>query len=346
MGDGSTAVAKVAAKDLMARETKGTFRHEVARILTAAAEVMPKHMTPDRMLALVYAAATKTPKLFDCTTASLGMCLVTCAELGLEPGIAGHVYLIPRNMKIRGGRGEADRWEMQCTLLVGYKGYCELARRSGEIASLDAVPVYAGEPFKVRRGTNPGIDHEWLGDVDRSDANLVAVYAIARMRDGSIAYEVLTRQEVDARRKRSSSSGEGPWVTDYARMARKTALRLLFAGGLVPLSADIVRAIEADDEGEDYIDVATTDAAHATRRSAMDSLRGLVQGAAESASETTTDAPTHEPNPDLADAIDKMAICDNEREIAGLLKDAADWHPADLAMVEAAAEKRRAALKS
>jgi recombination protein RecT len=128
-----TAVAKVSAKALMERETKGTFRHEVARILTAAAEVMPKHMTPERMLSLVYAAATKTPKLFDCTTASLGMCLMTCAEMGLEPGQAGHVYLIPRfNSKTNA---------MECTILVGYKGLCELARRSSQVATLDAVPV-------------------------------------------------------------------------------------------------------------------------------------------------------------------------------------------------------------
>ena len=76
-------------------------------------------MTPERMLALVYTAATKNPKLFDCTTASLGMCLVTCAELGLEPGIAGHVYLIPQeNRKARVTEVHLDD--------RGYKGYCEL----------------------------------------------------------------------------------------------------------------------------------------------------------------------------------------------------------------------------
>ena len=341
MSEQGTAVAKTPAKSLMEKETKGTFRYDVARILTAASEVMPQHMTPKRMLALVYAAATKTPKLFDCTTASLGMCLTTCAELGLEPGIAGHVYLIPRNSKIKGARGEPDRWEMQCTLLVGYKGFCELARRSGEIASIDAVPVYEGEPFKVRRGTDPGIDHEWRGDVDRSDKKLVAVYAIARMRDGSIAYEVLTRQEIDARRNRSQSSGSGPWVTDYARMARKTGLRLLFAGGLVPLSAEIVRAIEADDEGEGYIDVAGEED-NKTRLGAMDSLRGLLQR-----SEVASDAEA-DPRaqlPDIASALDRLGLCTSPSEVERIVKETDGWHEADAKVVQEAAQRRLAELK-
>ena len=70
-------------------------------------------------------------------------------------------------------------------------------------------------------------------------------------------------------------------------MARKTGLRLLFAGGLVPLSAEIVRAIEADDEGEGYIDVAGRRTTRPASR-AMDSLRGS-SSAPEVASETEAD---------------------------------------------------------
>lgn len=77
-------------------------------------------------------------------------------------------------------------------------------------------------------------------------------------------------------------------------------------------------------------------------RNATESLKEMV---AKAKSEKSA-GKNHTTNPDLADVLDKMTLAESEREIAGLLKDAADWHPADLAMVEAAAEKRRAALKS
>ena len=339
--------------DLEIRKVKGTFLGDVKRIMADAGDLLPRHMTAERMIKLVYAAATKQPDLLHCTTASIGHCLTTCSELGLEPGdTRGHVYLIPRRNSRAG--------IVECTLLIGYKGYVELARRSNEIANIDAVVVYEGEPFEVKRGAHPDILHTWVPGVDRSDDKIVAAYAVVSLRSGGIVLEALTRDEINSRHRarsqawqwaetgdknRSGGKKDSPWHTDYARMCRKSAIRSLLTGGLVPLSAELVRAIEYDNETDSrVIDVPAVSAA--PRLSAVDSLRGLVQGAVEIASETTADAPTHEPNPDLADAIDKMAICDNEREIAGLLKDAADWHPADLAMVEAAAEKRRGALKS
>lgn len=287
-------------------QTKQTFRQSLAKIVQESAELLPRHMTPERMLKLVYAAATKTPKLFQCTPASIGMCLTTCSELGLEPGdVRGHVYLIPRENNKAG--------VTECTLQIGYKGYAELGRRSGEISSLDAAVVYKGEVFTVARGAHPDIKHEWVPDVDRSDSSIVAAYAIARLRDGSISFEVLTRQEIDARRARSMSRNNGPWVTDYARMARKSALRALFTGGLVPMSAEVIRAIEVDNE-DNVLDVqAETSPTQNTRSSAASSLRALALGVVQQAEEAdpgpaTDDSQDDDPSP-LADLKADLAKC-------------------------------------
>lgn len=283
--------------------TKQTFRTSLAKIVQDSAELLPRHMTPDRMMKLVYAAATKTPKLMQCTPASIGMCLTTCSELGLEPGdVRGHVYLIPRENRKAG--------VMECTLQIGYKGYAELGRRSGEIASVDASVVYKGEPFLVARGAHPDIQHEWRSDIDRSDSALVAAYAVVRLKDGSIAFEVLTRQEIDARRARSMSRDNGPWVTDYARMARKTALRALFTGGLVPMSAEIVRAIEVDND--DIIDVEAEkepSKPSAAKSAASASLKALAHAAAQD-DEITDPEDSDSINP-LADLKADLAKCDS-----------------------------------
>lgn len=292
--------------------TKQTFRTALAKIVQDSAELLPRHMTPDRMMKLVYAAATKTPKLMQCTPASIGMCLTTCSELGLEPGdVRGHVYLIPRENRKAG--------VMECTLQIGYKGYAELGRRSGEIASVDASVVYKGEPFLVVRGAHPDIQHEWRSDIDRSDSALVAAYAVVRLKDGSIAFEVLTRQEIDARRARSMSRDNGPWVTDYARMARKTALRALFTGGLVPMSAEIVRAIEVDND--DIIDVEAEEASKpsAARSAASASLKALAHAAAQD--DDIKDSEDSDSINPLADLQADLAKCDSADAVTGILND-------------------------
>lgn len=261
----------------MANDERGLTKKEqqthLQRIVQSAAVLLPSHMTPERMLKLVYAAATRQPKLFQCLEteqglASVGMCLTACSELGLEPGAErGHVYLIPREN--RKGRYPF----MECTLQIGYKGYAELGRRAG--VQVDGSVVYVGEPFMSSRTGGPpigeivkyagdlvlehpkllatyqreGIWHQWSDDVDRSDAKIRAAWAAVWV-DGRQVFEVLTKREIDARRARSQSGNNGPWVTDYARMARKTAIRSLFAGGLVPMSAEIVRALEIDHDDD------------------------------------------------------------------------------------------------
>ena len=54
--------------------------------------------------------------------------------------------------------------------------------------------------------------------------------------------------QVDQIRKRSKASGNGPWVTDYDEMARKTAVRRLCK--YLPLSVEMAEALEAEDRAE------------------------------------------------------------------------------------------------
>jgi recombination protein RecT len=163
-------------------------------------------------------------------------------ELGLEPASPlGHFYMIPRNIK----------GTTQCTHMIGYKGMCELARRSGFVKRINADIVYQDE---IEQGLfscsvePPEIRHKWSPVIDRDQKNIVCAYAIAELSDGNMVQVVLTSQDIDHRRSRSSARGNGPWVTDYAAMARKSALRALLGGGLVPLSAEMSRALQADDE--------------------------------------------------------------------------------------------------
>lgn len=211
------------------------------------AEIVPKMvarlLTPQRLIAIVASAASRTPKLLQCTPESVYTELHKAAQLGLEAaGPMGHYYLVPR------WNSRANR--MECTGIIGYKGLAELCRRSGEIARIDAAVVYDGELFEVRRGLSPDLVHVWDLGVQRTDSHVVAAYAVLETNAGAKYFEVLSRSEIERRRDRSQAKADGPWGTDFAAMCRKTALRALLAGGLVPLSSELATALELDGAAE------------------------------------------------------------------------------------------------
>jgi len=186
----------------------------------------------------VVQAALADRKIAACDPTSIGLALVTCAELGLPPnGALDLAYLIPR------GR--------QCTVQIGYKGLAQLAHRAHPGATLAAHVVYEGDDFRVHLGTdNPRIEHTPNLQADRSDAAIVAAYAVMRTAAGGLVFEWLDRKEIEARRKAGGSNSPA-WRQHFGAMARKSAIRKLLLGGLVPLSADlgprIAQALKQED---------------------------------------------------------------------------------------------------
>lgn len=195
------------------------------------ASVLPKHLTPERVCRVALTAYTKTQALAQCDMASVYQAVQQAAELGLEPGGAlGQCYLLP--------------YGRTCQLIVSYKGLIELARRSGEIESIEARVVHENDEYEVSFGLHSDIKHRPCLDGD--PGQMVMVYAVARLKGGMVQFEVMTRAEVDAIRRRSRSGNSGPWVTDYDEMARKTVVRRLCK--YLPISAEkLSMAFEAED---------------------------------------------------------------------------------------------------
>lgn len=248
-------------------------------------KLVPKHVTPDRLLKVMVACIVKTPGLQTCTASSLVNAFKVAAELGLEPGGAlGHMYLVPY--------GE------QCTPIIGYRGLIELARRSGQLRRLEAHVVYANEPFTVVFGLEPRLKHSPMVVGDRGGP--VAVYAVAHLKDGSTQTEVMRLDEVMAIRDRSKASKNGPWVTDFTEMARKTVVRRICK--YLPLSPELSRAFEMDDDNDVVDGTLVTASAIAAGTEAL----SLTQGAKESVKKKLQiqDTPSPEVLADAAAAAD------------------------------------------
>jgi len=213
--------------------------------------MLPKHMTADRLVRIALQAGQRNPRLLECTQGSLLLSLVSAAQLGLEAGgLLGSAYLVPYRNKHTGN------YEAQ--LIPGYRGLIDLARRSGEVLKIEARVVRRGEDFsldygedKIRHivaleGPAPG-DGETAPPAGAND-DILGVYAVATLKSGVRQVEFMHRWDVDRIRKSSRAADDGPWVTDFAEMARKTVVRRL--AKYLPLSADFARAMEMEDNAE------------------------------------------------------------------------------------------------
>lgn len=195
-------------------------------------KALPAHLNSERFLRLVLTEIRRDPSLLDCSPESLLGAMMLAAQLGLEPGPLGHVYLIP--------------FKGQVEFIVGYKGMIDLAYRSGQVKDVAAKIVYEGDLFDFREGTRPYLDHKSAGPP--AERERVACYAVARLKSGGTPFVVTYPEDWAAAKKRSAagSKGKGPWVTDESAMIRKTAVRRLAA--FVPQSPQFAGALAVDSE--------------------------------------------------------------------------------------------------
>ena len=218
---------------------KQTVTNFIEQIKPELAKALPpavaKVLTPERLARLAMTACRMNPKLAECDFKSLAGALMTAAQLGLEPNTPlGHCYLIPRKNRNTG--------LMEATFQLGYQGMVELASRSGRIQTQYAHAVYANDEFDYWYGLNPDLVHR---PAPTNRGALVAVYAVAKYKDGGSNFVVLSTDEVESYRKRSMAKDAGPWISDYEAMARKTAFRQLFKW--MPKSTELALAISSDD---------------------------------------------------------------------------------------------------
>lgn len=212
---------------------------------------LPKHMSPDRLSKIAMSAVLQEPKLMKCNQLTLVQALTKLSELGLEPGSAfGHVYLLPFENR------KANRWDI--TIIIGYRGYIELARRSGYIEQIETHVVFPEDEFELVYGLD---DTRKLRHVPnfrgpRDPQSALVSYCIVRMKGGASHVEVMSMNEVRTIRDRSQSwkfkPNTGPWQDDFLEMARKTVIRR--TQKYLPLSAEQRDAMELEDNDENVVE--------------------------------------------------------------------------------------------
>ena len=186
----------------------------------------------DRFLTVALHAVNSNPDILKCDPLSIVEAIRESATLRLEPtGLLGDAYLVA--------------YKTTAKLMPGYRGLLKLARRSGEVDGIDAQVVYESDEFDVELGTEPRIVHRpSLGE----RGGFKGAYAWARLRTGELVIEWMPYADIEMVRRSSRASGNGPWVTAWGEMARKSALRRLMKR--LPLVTEADRALQLEAEAE------------------------------------------------------------------------------------------------
>jgi recombination protein RecT len=214
------------------------------------AMALPKHLTPERMMRMAMTTFMRNPQLHECYLPSILSCVIQASELGLElSGPLGQAYMVPRKNKHHINQATGEPW-MEANFQVGYRGLIDLAYRSNRVKMFAPYLAYAGDKFSYRLGTDPVINHI-PGPGPYRDEDITHIYAVLKMKNGGVDFEVMTKGQVDAHRARYSKQRGGefdPWGTAYGEMAKKTPLRRL--AKRAPLSVELVTAAVLDEYAE------------------------------------------------------------------------------------------------
>lgn len=209
-----------------------------------------------RFVAAITSAVAVNPTLQTCDPATILSGALLGESLGLSPSPQlGQYYLVPfRNTK-------ANKTDAQFQL--GYKGYVQLALRSGYYKSLNVFSVKAGELKKWNPLTEE-LDIELIEDDEvRERTESVGYVACFEYLNGFRKTIYWSRQKMEAHALRyskgySAKKGYTFWEKDFDAMAYKTMLRQLISKWGI-MSIDLQTAFEQDtivEENADYMETA------------------------------------------------------------------------------------------
>ena len=214
-----------------------SFRSTLTKMQPEFSAALPPQIPVEKFVRTVITVVQMNPKFLDADRRSLlGSCMKAAQDGLLLDG--REAALVPFNGK--GGTA------LQYMPMIG--GILKKIRNSGELASISANVVYQRDQFDYALGDEERIVHKpHLGE-DRGRA--VAVYAIARTKDGAVYREVMSVGEVEKIRQSSRAANAGPWVNHWGEMARKTVLKRL--AKRLPTSTDVDQVIDSDNEAAGF----------------------------------------------------------------------------------------------
>ena len=172
-------------------------------------------------------------------------------DLPIDPNL-GFSYIVPYNSR---GKNEAQ-------FQMGYKGFIQLAIRSGQYRKINVAELYEGQFISYDPITDT-LEYDINNKISDTVTHYIAYFKTV---NGFDKYNVMSKDEIINHAKKFSktySSKYSPWVTNFESMAKKTVLKLLLSKfGILSIEMQIaqkadqavIEEIDGDNIEVEYVD--------------------------------------------------------------------------------------------
>lgn len=202
-----------------------------------------------RFMTAMLSVVSNNPKIAECEHSSiLSSALIgESLKLSSHPSL-GQYFIVPFN--------DFHNQRKVATFQLGYKGYIQLALRSGVYKKLNVVEVKEGEYVSYNKFTED-FEYKYIEDDEaREAAPTAGYYAMFEYMNGFTKSLYWSKKKMELHAKKYSKAYENDikkgtsysfWTTDFDGQGLKTMIRQLISRWGV-MSVDLQKAFEADSE--------------------------------------------------------------------------------------------------
>lgn len=231
--------------------TKSLFeRHEVKQKFQ---ELLGKRATS--FMTSVLQITAQNSLLAKADPVSIYQAAAVAATLDLPINASlGFAYIVPFNSKQPDGS-----YKQVAQFQLGYKGFIQLAQRSGQFKTISSAAIYEGQLVE----SNPLTGFQFDFTQKKSDTVIgyAAHFALLNGFEKTLFMTVDDLKKHGMKFSQTYQKGYGLWKDDFDTMAQKTVLKLLLSK-FAPLSVDMQRAVITDQaviKDADTVDVEYVD---------------------------------------------------------------------------------------
>lgn len=210
-----------------------------------------------RFITSIVSAVNSNPALAECTNPSILASALLGEALNLSPSPQlGFYYLVPfKNNRV--GVTEAQ-------FQLGYKGYIQLAIRSGQYKKLNVLPIKEGELVSFDPLNEEIVVNLIDDEVERENTPTTGYYAVFEYNNGFRKAVYWSKAKMESHALKYSKGYQAKkgytfWEKDFDAMAMKTLLRHLISRWGI-MSTEMMSAFDADmavireDGTKDYVE--------------------------------------------------------------------------------------------
>lgn len=150
----------------------------------------------------------------------------------------GFAYIVPYN-----NRQPDGSYKQVAQFQIGYKGFIQLAQRSGQFKTIGAAAIYEGQLIEQNPLTG------FVFDFTKKKSDVVigyaAHFALINGFEKTLFMTVDELKKHGSRYSKTFSKSSSKWQTDFDAMSQKTVIKLLLSK-YAPLSVEMQRAVMTD----------------------------------------------------------------------------------------------------